>query len=408
MQVLFFSPRSFWPANSGARIRDYYLLRALASRASVSFLGICGADQDAAPPSPACGLTLATFNLAPKKRGYSLVGILRGFAGPTPINILNYWDQRVAHGLRQLLQEHTFDIVQMEGIHLASYLPIIRSARSRIPVVCDWHDVESDRMSRFSAHAPGWAQRLYARRTSLLLRKAESRLLQECEAHVVVSDRDASLLRELSPQASIHVIENGVDVGYYLNGNGAAEAPGFAARHHIVFVGSMDFQANVDAARYFALEVWPQLQATNPQFRFVIVGSRPLPQVQELARLPGVTVTGTVDDVRPYYAQAFAAIAPLRVAGGTRLKILEAMAAGVPLVSTTIGAEGLAAVPGRHLLLGDSPQQLLAALVNLRNSPRLWHSLSQAGRELVSTRYDWPKIGSSLYDLHCALLKTSQ
>jgi glycosyltransferase involved in cell wall biosynthesis len=171
-------------------------------------------------------------------------------------------------------------------------------------------------------------------------------------------------------------------------------------RKDIVFVGSMDFHANIDGASYFCTEVWPQIHALAPQFRFIVVGSRPAVEVRNLAQSPGIIVTGEVDDVRPYYGSAFAAIVPLRVGGGTRLKILEAMAAGVPVVSTSIGAEGLAVNPGVNILLADTPEEMARVLMELHHSHEMWQRLSAAGRELARTRYDWCVIGSSLHRTH--------
>ena len=402
MRILFFSPRIFWPTDSGARIRDYYLLRALASRASLTFLGICQAEEFETLPQLGNGLNLPpeAIRLVAQRGRYSAWNLVRGFVGPTPLSILNYHDQKVAGELRRLLNEHSFDIVQIEGIHLAGYLPIIRSAPSRPLVVCDWHDVESNRMARFSEHAPNRLQNIYARRTSGLLRAAEQKFLSDCDAHVTVSDRDLQLLRSMVPQINAQVIENGVDVGFYAEQARTAERE----RASIVFVGSMDFHPNVDAATYFAREVWPKIHAAAPGLQFVIVGSRPVAAVRKLEQVPGVTVTGTVEDVRPYYRKALVALAPLRIAGGTRLKILEAMAAGVPVVASRIGAEGLEVKPEQDFLLGDTPEEIAAAVSRLHGSPDLWRQLSARGRELVAARYDWAALGESLYRVHHDLL----
>ena len=402
MRILFFSPRIFWPADSGARIRDYYLLRALASRASLTFLGICQPQEFDSLPQSGNGLNLQpeAIRVVPQSGRYSAWNLVRGFVGPTPLSILNYHDQRVAGELRRLLQEHSFDIVQIEGIHLAGYLPVIRSAPSRPLVICDWHDVESDRMARFSEHAPNRLQDIYARRTSSLLRAAEQKFLMDCDAHVMVSDRDLQLLRGMVPQINAQVIENGVDVGFYAEQSDAAENE----RASVVFVGSMDFHPNVDAACYFGREVWPKIHAAAPGLQFVIVGSRPVSAVRKLAQVPGVTVTGTVEDVRPYYRKALVAVAPLRIAGGTRLKILEAMAAGVPVVASRIGAEGLEVQPGQDFLVADTPDEIAAAVSRLHGSPALWRQLSARGRELVAARYDWAALGESLYRVHRDLL----
>jgi sugar transferase (PEP-CTERM/EpsH1 system associated) len=414
MRILYFAPRNFWPLNSGACLRDHYLLRELAARASVSFFGICNPEPEERRSTNGAkcpDLGLDRCLVIHKPPSYSSWKIVRGLVGSIPLTVLNYDHVPAAEALRRLLEEQDFDAVQMEGIHLMGYLPILRSARKPPRVICDWHDIESELMYRYGLHTKNWARRAYALRTARLLENTERELLNLCDAHLMVSERDRSKLQKLAPEAQtpMHIVENGVDAGQYADHQMQQAWEKFAqgranTRTDLVFVGSMDFHANIDAARYFALEAWPRIHAEKPGLRFVIVGSRPVPEVRELAQLPGVVVTGTVDDVRPYYCQAFAAVVPLRVGGGTRLKILEAMAAGVPVISTHIGAEGLAVHPGEDILLADSPEEMVRALTDLEHSPDRRQALAEAGRVLVRARYDWSVIGRSLYEVHSALL----
>jgi polysaccharide biosynthesis protein PslH len=281
-------------------------------------------------------------------------------------------------------------------------LPLIRRSRNRPVVICDWHNIESEVMNRYARWTQSWAQKLYALRTSHLIRKVESRLLRQCDAHIVVSQRDKSALQELVPKARVHVVENGVDTADLSAGEQTGSP---LSRTDIIFVGSMDYHANVDGAIYFSTEVWPTIRSVAPQLHLRIVGSNPTREVRDLAQLPGISVTGAVDDVRPYYRRAFAAVVPLRIAGGTRLKVLEAMATGTPVVSTSIGAEGLEVKPGVHILLADEPEALARSVLELSDSNDLWQRLSQQGRELAHSRYDWQTLGSSLCRIHHAVLE---
>jgi len=410
MRILYASPRNFWPLNTGGHLRDYYLARESIRYASVSFLGLRDPDEsDNGSANTAHGLKLGLERLVivDKGRSYTPWKILRGLIGPTPLTVLNYYDLKVARELSRILNEQTFDLVQIQ-IHLIGYLPIIRACRSQPLVVCDWHNIESELMDRYGRYTRSWARKLYVDRTTHLIKNVERRLLTECDAHIVVSERDRSTLRALAPETRVDIVENGVDAARYANCEELA-APmllgrGRQTRRDIVFVGSMDFHANIDGANYFCAEVWPRIHALAPQLRFIVVGSRPAAEVRDLARSPGVIVTGAVDDVRPYYGGALAAIVPLRVGGGTRLKILEAMAAGIPVVSTSIGAEGLAVNPGANILLADTPEEMARVLMELHHSREMWQRLSEAGRELARTRYDWCVIGSSLHRTHRLLL----
>ena len=249
---------------------------------------------------------------------------------------------------------------------------------------------------RYAENVGNLPQRLYARRTAHLLRKLEDQLLAQCDVHTVCSEREREALLSRGVPARVEVIPNGVDVQSF-----AATQPSSEPRRNLVFVGSMDYHANVDGALYFAREVWPKIRALRPDLKFVICGSRPTAEILALRNSqPGVTVTGTVDDVRPYYQSALASIVSLRVGGGTRLKVLEAMAAGTPVVSTTLGAEGLAVTHGKDVLIADTPAEMVDAIVHLQNESEQWRSLVLNGRRLVETRYDWSVSGEKLLRLH--------
>lgn len=323
--------------------------------------------------------------------------------------MLNYTTDSMKRALEQILSEQEFDIVQVESIHLMAYLPIIRAARNQPLVICDWHNIESELLQRYSERESGLLRKAYAGRTARLMGEFERRAMREFDAHVVVSERDAARLRALNPDARIFVIENGVDTAYYSDAqieNAGAARSGAPTRNRIVFVGSMDYHANIDGAINFAREVWPRLHDRQTDLVFTIVGRDPAPEVRELAGFPGIEVTGTVADVRPFYREAIAAIVPLNVGGGSRLKILEAMAAGIPVVSTTLGAEGLEVQPGANILIADTSEQLVEAIISVAENESQRQHLKAAGRTLVSDRYDWSRLGASLFTAYQELLTT--
>ena len=176
-------------------------------------------------------------------------------------------------------------------------------------------------------------------------------------------------------------------------------------RRDLVFMGRMDYHANVDAALFFAKKIWPLLRARRPELRFLVVGAQPAKAVLALRELAGVTVTGTVDDVRPFYRGALAAVVPLRVGGGTRLKVLEAMAAGTPVISTTLGAEGLAVTAGKDILIADSAEAIADTVASLRPESHEWQSLVTNARTLVQTQYDWSVTTEPLLRLYAEQLE---
>lgn len=387
MRILFLSPRECRPPNSGARLRDLHLSRSLAKNADVTYLGF----------TTGAGTSFDGMDsvLVLREEGYTASHYLRGLLGPTPATFFNYRNAAMDAALRQTLADGNFDLVQMEGVHLSAYAQTILDAPSRPRLYCDWHNIESELMERRGRES-GPLKRLYCWRTSRLILAREDRLLMQCHGHSVCSEREREALLKRVPVADIRVVPNGVDCDAFK----PSERP-LSERKSLVFVGSMDYDANIDAAQWFAHEAWPQIHKMRPDLRFVIVGSRPTAEVCALARQPGITVTGTVDSIQPYYDAAFAAVVPLRVGGGTRLKVLEAMASGVPVISTPLGCEGIAYTEGWHLLVEREIKGFRSAVHFLGDEP-LWRALSSEGRKLA-LKYDWAEIGEELWQHYAAL-----
>lgn len=411
MRVLQFAPRVCWPLDTGAKLRNYHLARVLAKHAQITLLAFVDAEQSLADLENLYAQVIAVQ----RDRAYTVSKILRGAFGDSPLPVMNYTTDSMKQMLERVLHEQDFDVVQVESVHLMAYLPTIRAARNRPLAVCDWHNIESELMLRYSEHEPNVLRRAYARKTARLMSEFEKRAMHEFDAHLVVSERDAERLRLINAEASIFVIENGVDTAYYSDEpveQAHAAWPVQPARNEsaktnrIVFVGSMDYHANVDGVAGFAREVWPRLRDRQPELVFTIVGRDPLPQVRELERISGVEVTGTVDDVRPFYREALASVVPLNVGGGSRLKILEAMAAGVPVVSTSLGAEGLKLRHGENILIADSSEQLVESISSVVENADLRKRLSEAGRALVVNRYDWSTLGALLFRIYEELSST--
>jgi polysaccharide biosynthesis protein PslH len=409
MRVLHFAPRVCWPLDTGAKLRNYHLARVLSRRAQVTLLAFGDEwGDDALPPESSENFyhQIVAVKRAP---GYTPSKILRGALGRTPLSLLNYTTDAMRQALENILNEHSFDIVQVESIHLMAYLPAIRAARIRPLVICDWHNIESELMQRYSERERSFLRQKYARRTARQLSVLEVRASHDFDAHVTVSDRDRQRLLQLNPAAKAFVIENGVDSAQYSD---EQIEKAYAAWHshndsrspRILFVGSMDYHANIDGVVDFAREVWPGLHDSRPELVFTIVGRDPATEVRELRSIAGIEVTGTVDDVRPYYREAIAAIVPLKVGGGSRLKILEAMAAGVPVVSTTLGAEGLDVQNGENILLANTNQELAEAIIRVVESDAQREQLRSGGRALVSARYEWSGLGDALFETYSELL----
>src|SRR6266853_704268 len=408
MRLLYFATHQIWPLTSGNRLRDYHLARQLAVRASVTFVELCHPGEQ--PSKPPCDSEFDRIVSLSKGASYTADKILLGIAGPTPLTVLNYYQPRLASQLADMLSRGRFDAVQIEGVLLSEYLRVIQAAPNRPALLVDCHNIDSDVMWQYSESTSSWPKRLVARRTAKLIEKAEAELLflQRIGAHTVASERERKKLLARCPSAKVYVIPNGVDASYFSPAEIAAvrqSAAQSASGHSLLFVGSMDYHPNIEAVTWFSRTVWPEIARFHPDLQFTIVGRDAAPEVRALAS-DRIQVTGTVTDIRPFYASAVAVVVPLRSGSGTRLKILEAMAAGVPVVSTQLGAEGIEAEDDIHLLLADNGPEIAAAVHRVVSSDETRFRLSQAARAFVCSGYDWPMIGKQLYAIHADLVES--
>jgi glycosyltransferase involved in cell wall biosynthesis len=391
MKLLCLSPRQSWPITSGAKLRDYYLARALSRMGDLTY--VFYQSSGAAPGETGFSFSSRVMPV-PAPRLYRPAKVLKGLLGRWPLPVLNYTSPALIDTLANLLKRETFDVIHVDSVHLSAVMEPLRQACGKARIFYNWHNIESELMSRYAGRALSFLHRAYALRTAQALRQAERHILETAHGHIVCSPRERSQLLAIAPQARIATIENGVDTTLV---SSAGDPP--EGRSTIIFVGAMSYHANVDGAVYFARDVWPALRARYPRFDLALVGADPSPAVRALGSLTGITVTGTVEEILPYYHQAFAAVVPLRIGGGTRLKILEAMAAGVPVISTAIGAEGLEVTPEKNILLAETPEDWLRTAGQIED-PAAWLKLAGAGRKLVEDRYDWTKLGERLEETY--------
>lgn len=404
MRILFLSPRQSVPARSGAKLREYHFLRALGRTAELTYLyfGDPGAQPLTTEDLPFCREVVSI----PKPPAYGAAKAVMGMLGQWPLPILNYTSSAMSTAVATALGSRKFDIVHLDSIHMIRYALAAAEGKNPPRAIYNWHNIESEAMWRYRATTPSRARRWYAGSTAKKLERIESSILRSAFGHIVCSEREREQLLHLAPAAQIEVVENGVDTGYFASRQEGPRAEGETSRR-IVFVGVMDYFPNSEAAIFFANRIWPRVRARLEGAELAIVGANPGPAVLALGELPGVTVTGMVPDVRPFYHGALAAVVPLRTGGGTRLKILEAMAAGVPVVSTPLGAEGLEVVEGENILLADAgdTEGWAQRLETLADSPDGRARLTAAGLRLVKSRYDWEILGAKLQATYAEWLR---
>jgi glycosyltransferase involved in cell wall biosynthesis len=289
---------------------------------------------------------------------------------------------------RHLVLEQHVDLIHFDHVHAAQLLPEARALAPQARTVMDAHNVEAQVADRL-AQVSRWPLSMVLRRQAAAIARLETRTVRALDAVLSCSDLDAAALRRAGAR-EVHLVPNGVE----LRQLPASLEP----RDTVAFVGSYDWPPNVDAAVVLAREIWPRVRQACPGLRLAVIGRKPPPLVRELAA-DDIDVTGRVDDVSPWLLRSFATAMPLRAGSGTRLKVLEAAAARVPIVATRLASEGLPFHDGTHLLHAETPEEFVAALVRLRRDPALAGRLTDAAWQ-VAQEYDWRRIGARLVELY--------
>lgn len=396
MRILFVSQIVPYPPHGGVLQRGYNLLRELARNHVVHLLAFHHPDElphgDALQKGrDALAMfcrQVEFFDLWPKKSAVHKL-LAFGFAAlhPLPFSVLAQRNAELSRRIADLCQGSLPpDIVHLDTIALAPYA----AACGRVPVVLTHQNVESRLMERRAGHERGVLQRRYVAAQARRLRSYERAVCGRFPLNIAVSPADATLLEEICPGTQTCVVPNGVDTDYFQPRRGA-ETPA------VVFTGGMNMFANRDAVEWFLDEIWPRVKGKLPDVRFFAIGQRPSPRVLEAAAMDGsVIAPGHVEDVRPWVEQAAVYIVPMRVGGGTRLKVLDAMAQGKAIVSTSLGAEGINASNGIHFMLADNAQSFADTVVELIGCPDRRRALGEAARACVESHYAWRAIGQQL------------
>lgn len=393
--LLFLAHRIPYPPNKGDKIRSFHILRHL-SRTHRVFLGCFYDDPEDAKYVAALSDWCAEVQARPLNSTRARVASLRGLLSGEPLTLPYYRDRVMAEWVRSRLASGV-DRVVIFSAAMAQYLSPSDHVNRR--VVVDFVDVDSDKWRQYAPGCRFPMNYLYQREAERLL-AFERELAARADASVFVSEEEAALFRSLAPEVAerVHAVDNGVDTDYF-SPERAYPNPYADGERHLVFTGAMDYRANVDAVCWFADEVFPRIIEQMPQARFTIVGARPAPAVQRLARHPAITVTGTVADVRPYQAHAAAAVAPLRIARGVQNKVLEAMSMGLAVVATPQAIDGLRGSAELEWRVSSEPDALAALAIEVLNDRALAQRLGESGRRHVLAVYGWDSHMTRFADL---------
>lgn len=400
MKILWLNAGLLLPLDKGGKLRTWHLMRHLALDHDITYVSFGDPDHT---PADRDGMREVCSRIETIPRADTPKGTLRFKAeaaahllSPLPYAIAKYRSGRFRNVVRRLLARERFDLIVCDFLFPAVNLP----RRLPCPAVIFTHNVESEIWRRHAETKQNpIARALFGLQARRMLRY-ESRALSRFDLILTVSGTDRDTLRELygaSISAPIHVVRTGVDTGYF---HPLPDVPVNPA--HLVFTGSMDWLPNEDGMLYFVREILPLIRRQAPSATFSIVGRAPTPAVQRLAQEAGVEVTGRVDDVRPHVARGGVYVVPLRIGGGTRIKIFEAMAMGRAVVSTTVGAEGLPVRDGHDIVLADGPQAFADAVARLMRDPGARAALEAAARRTAEA-HAWPVVARDLETaLHAA------
>lgn len=394
MRTLFVAPRLPVPRDTGPKNRTWHLLQGVA-QASTCTLVAFGGEEEAATAQLPSGLADVVVLPRPLRGRAADLGRL-GLGVPLglPVDAMRYSSPQMALTVGRLSRRA--ELVHFDHVHMAQYADLVQAAATVFDANAALHPMAEWRAGRQDSAVVRSLLEREARR----LRAFEGQRVRRMDLVTACGDDDVRLLLDAAGgRGRVECLPSGVDLDAF-GQDGPAAASG-----HVVLTGSMGWEPNADAAVWMAREILPELRKRLPGCQVFVVGRRPAPEVRALGAVPGVVVTGTVPDVRPYLRRARCLLVPARVGGGTRIKILEAFAARVPVVSTPLGAEGIEAIPGRDLLIGQTPVELADQIARLQDEPGLAPRLTASGRALVEQKYGWATLQKRLAALHQEALR---
>lgn len=386
MKILWIKTDFLHPTNRGGQIRTLEMMRQLHRNHEIHYVAL---DNGEFAEGPARAGEYSSFHYAvphstPSKTSPAFAAqLVRGLFSPLPVAVARYQSPALREQVASLTKVHRFDAIVCDFLFPAVSLPELGS------VAVFQHNVEAMIWKRHAQHGRTPLHRWYFGRQYRRMLACEGEICRSARRVIAVSDTDAKTLQREYGLASVPWVPTGVDVDYFTP---PPDAPPHA---DIVFVGSMDWMPNIDAALWFAADILPLIRERRPGTTVAFAGRNPTAAISALARqVSGFQVTGTVPDIRPWLHGALLSIVPLRIGGGTRLKIYEAMAAACPVVSTTVGAEGLDCRNGENILLADTPREFADSCLRLLADADYRRRMGSGARDFVSTTYSWASVAA--------------
>ena len=391
MKILVLDEFLCYPVDSGKKVRTYSLLRRLAARHQITLLSFVWGDErerEGIEHLRSIGIEVVTVTRNnPAKSGVAFYWrLFSNLLSPLPYIVAGHVSSRYRERLAQLVADREPDLLLAEWSPYAIYL----KEYSHIPRLAVAHNIESNIWRGYVEKSKSWARRMYVDLQYRKVIRFEHEIFGWLDGLITVSPVEQEQVRRDYPGLRVALVDNGVDTEYF--------APSQSVKEEclVSFTGSMDWRPNQDGVEFFIRTLLPPLRAQVPDVRLLIIGRQPPEWLVALGQEHGVEFTGSVADVRPDMRRTAVSIVPLRIGGGSRLKILEALAMEKAVVSTVLGAEGLAVISGEHLLIADDPEAFADAVARLLRDQSERRRLGRAGRALVTERYQWDRLAATM------------
>ncbi len=380
MNVLYLCHRFPYPPKRGGKIRPFNMIRHLHDAGHQ--VTVCSLARSAAEAEEGAGIAphCSAFHMGQVSEPLQFARMIVRLPLVTPSSMGYFHSPELAAKAKELLASQTWDLI---FVHCSSVAPYVAHV-TNVPKILDFGDMDSQKWLEYAHYKPFPLSLGYTLEGHKML-WAEKRLARRFDLCTATTRAEWETLEGYGTGVATNWFPNGVDAGFFSPSDGAYDAD------TISFIGRMDYYPNQECMQRFCDQVWPLLRAQRPQMKLLIVGADPSPAMKALGQRPGVTVTGSVPDVRPYIRGSALMVAPLAIARGTQNKILEAMALGVPVVTSRVAAGGVDAEPEAHLLVADTPAEIAAAVLRVTGDPVERRRLAQSGRERMLSHHDWAR-----------------
>lgn len=387
MNILLLSHRVPFPPNKGEKIRTFHQLKHLSELGHQIHLFAPYEDSSELAHFNALQESFCTsVEAIPLK--HKAIRLLTGLSKGQSLSVANFYSKRLQQKFDQFLLSNTVDAILCSASSMAQYIfksTVLNTLDKKPLLVMDFMDVDSDKWGQYQQSSAFPMSMVYAREQRLLA-KYEKQIVEQFDACYLIAQAEVTLFNQkVIKSDKVHVMGNGLDTSDFHPPKEKQQNPAPV----FLFTGVMDYKPNEDAVIWFVKTCWPSIIAQHPKARFVIAGMSPSTDIKQLADDKSIEVTGFVDDILPYYHQADIFIAPFRIARGVQNKVLQAFACALPVISTTMGAEGILCEPDTDILIASTPDEFIAQANQLIAQPTLAQSIGQRAEQIIKQHYSW-------------------